>query len=311
MFRVTLLGATGLLLAAATLLAVQRPSARLRTEFVDLDAVVVDDDGRPVTGLHEEDFQLKEDGQRVTVSSFVEVSPLETIDRERPFRPSLLLLLDDTGMGPTATPVVQYIARAFVNRITVYGSIEPSVTVVRLTHRDDEPIAGREEVLKRIAQYQSGSYPFLSDTIESSLKRLAVLTRKMQPIEPGRKIVVGIGAPRIFDVALTEPPEYSILGPAWVDAVTSAARANVSLYVVDPAGSNSGFRLGPGLVEETGGLLYKSNDFTRGVDLIWAEASHYYLLGYTPISRSRTLHSIELTVKRPHMHVRARQSRGD
>jgi len=123
--------------------------------------------------------------------------------------------------------------------------------------------------------------------------------------------VVGIGAPRVFDVVLTEPHEYSLLGPAWVDAISAAARANVSLYVVDPAGSGSGFRMGPGLVEETGGMLYRSNDFIRGVDLIWGEASHYYVLGYTPIARSRTLHSIDLTVKRPHMRVRARQSRGD
>ena len=308
MFRVAVLGVAGAGLVAVTLLANQRPSARVRTEFVELDAVVVDDDDRPVTGLHQEDFQLKEDGGRISISSFSEISPLDTA--ERPYRPSMLLLLDDSGMGPTATPVVQYIARAFVSRITVYGSVEPTVAVVRLSHREDEPVADRTEALKRITGYQSGSYPFLTDTVESTLKTLATLTRRMQQ-EPGRKIVVGIGAPRVFDVVLPEPHEYSLLGPAWVDAISSAARANASLYVVDPAGSNSGFRLGPGLVEETGGLLYKSNDFVRGVDLIWGQASHYYLLGYTPIARPRALHSIDLSVKRPHMTVRARQSRGD
>jgi len=120
----------------------------------------VDDDGRPVTGLHSEDFQLKEDGQRVSVGSFVEISPLEaTIVRSRP----CCLLLDDAGMGPTATPVVQYIARGLSSTASLStDSIEPSVTVVSLSHRDEEPVGGREEALRRIAEYRSGSYPFLT-----------------------------------------------------------------------------------------------------------------------------------------------------
>jgi VWFA-related protein len=308
MFRGVCLGVASLGLITVTLLADQKPST-LRTEFVELDAVVVDGDDRPVTGLRKEDFQLKEDGARIDISSVLEVSPLDMADGN--YRPSILLLLDDAGMGPTATPVVQYIARAFVSRITVYGSVEPLISVVRLSRREDEPVASRAEALRRIAAYQSGSYPFLTDTVDRTLKTLAALTRKMQPPEAGRKIVVGIGAPRVFDVVLPEPHEYSLLGPAWVDAISAAARANVSLYVVDPAGSGSGLRLGPGLVEETGGRIFKSNDFVRGVDLIWGEASRYYLVGYTPRSRPRPLHSIQLTVKRPHMKVRARLSRGD
>jgi hypothetical protein len=55
----------------------------------------------------------------------------------------------------------------------------------------------------------------------------------------------------------------------------------------------------------------RSNNFARAVDLIWAEASHYYLLGYTPTARARALHSIEVKIRRGELHVRARRSRGD
>ena len=48
MFRVALLGVAGTCLAAATILGAPRPPARPRTPFVELGAVVVDDDGQLV-----------------------------------------------------------------------------------------------------------------------------------------------------------------------------------------------------------------------------------------------------------------------
>ena len=70
--------------------------------------------------------------------------------------------------------------------------------------------------------------------------------------------------------------------------------------------------LGDGLVEATGGTDFvKSNNFARAVDLIWAEAGHYYLLGYTPTARARDLHTIDVKMRRKGLHARARNQRGD
>jgi hypothetical protein len=38
--------------------------------LVELDAVVSDDSGRPVTGLRQEDFQVREDGRSVELKVF-------------------------------------------------------------------------------------------------------------------------------------------------------------------------------------------------------------------------------------------------
>jgi hypothetical protein len=66
------------------------------------------------------------------------------------------------------------------------------------------------------------------------------------------------------------------------------------------------------LVEETGGALFaRSNTFDRAVDLIWQDASQYYLIRYASSVTSRPLHSIEVSVARHGVHVRARRSRGD
>ena len=95
------------------------------------------------------------------------------------------------------------------------------------------------------------------------------------------------------------------------------ASAGAIASIVIAAAPNSRIRirdvdLGDGLVENTGGEDFvRSNNFARAVDLIWAEASHYYLLGYAPTARPRDLHSIDVKMKRNGLHVRARLKRGD
>src|SRR5580704_12170508 len=115
-------------------LGAQKEVPRPRTTMVELDAVVVDSHERPIRGLRQEDFQIKEDGHAVTLTSFKEISAAG-IDGRQDGR-SLVLLLDDTGVGPRGTLVVQNIARLFLSRTRPTDA----VAVVRLTHHDDEAV---------------------------------------------------------------------------------------------------------------------------------------------------------------------------
>jgi VWFA-related protein len=305
MFRVSVLGVAGLCILSVAPLAGQKPSFRSHLEVVEVDAVVEDNNGQAVVGLRQEDFQIKEDGRPVAVTNFAEVSA-SGIAGESDAR-SLVLVLDDTGMNPTATTRVQAMARMFIDHMTPVDH----VAVIRLRHREDEPVGGRQQALARIDAYRSGSYPLLDDTLETWLKTLAKLARELQLQERRRTVVVGIGNPSVFDVYLPVPQE-SLLWPFWMDALTATADANVSVYVVDPSGVTGRFDLGDGLVDQTGGQVFvKSNNFARAAELIWRDAGHYYVLAYAPTTRARELHSIEVTVKRPGLHVHARQSRGD
>jgi VWFA-related protein len=293
-------------LAAFPRLAGQKASSSPRTTLVELDAVVVDSNDRPVRGLHQEDFQIKEDGRAVAVTSFAEVSASGIAGRTD--GRSVVLLLDDTGIGPTGTIIVQNIARLFLSR----ARPADAVAVVRLTHRDDEAITPLLIARERVDEYRARSLPYFGrETIEESLRTLTRVSRQLESIEHRRKAVVCIGRRSLCDLYL-EAPENSLVWRDWRDAVSATSRANVSLYVVDPAGVNGQLDLGHGLVEHTGGADFvRSNNFERAVDRIWEEAGHYYLLGYVPTARPRELHSIDVKVKRKGLHVRARLNRGD
>jgi VWFA-related protein len=300
--------AVALVLRCATfaILARDKASARPRMTFVELGAVVVDDNDRPVRGLHRKDFKIKEDGRAVNVTSFVEV-PAAGVAGTGNGR-SVVLLLDDTGVGASATTIVQNIARGFLSRATPTDA----VAVVRLTHHDDEAVGSLQSALERVDEYMAKSLPYFGfETVQESLEVLTNISRQLEPIEHRRKVVVCIGRRSLCDLYLEDPVD-SLVWRQWRDALSATARADVSQYVVDPAGVTGRLDLGDGLVEHTGGADFvRSNNFERAVDQIWEEAGHYYLLGYTPTAHPRDLHSIHVSVEGKGMHVRARLDRGD
>lgn len=66
----------------AAVLAAQQPTFRAQVELVEIDAVVVDAQGNPVTGLTIDDFEITENGKPQTIAAFSEVNiPIERIDR--------------------------------------------------------------------------------------------------------------------------------------------------------------------------------------------------------------------------------------
>jgi hypothetical protein len=109
------------------------------------------------------------------------------------------------------------------------------------------------------------------------------------------------------------PPrrEYELLWPHWVKALNVLARANASVYVIDPKGLDGRTTLSPdGLVAQTGGVqIENSNDFPTAVDRVWRETGNYYTLEYMPEERQRELHAIEVKALNPAWRVRARRSR--
>ena len=80
-----------------------------------LDVVAVDDSGRPVQGLRQDQFHVKENGRAVTIDSFTERAALGAFGRAD--ARSVVLVLDDTGIPPQLTTTVQKIARQFIDRM--------------------------------------------------------------------------------------------------------------------------------------------------------------------------------------------------
>jgi VWFA-related protein len=111
------------------------PSVTFQTEvsYVDVDAIVTDDQGNFIPGLTREDFEVFEDGkpQKIEMFSYVQLSteppdrflflnrPVSTDARSnrRPFDGRVyVLVLDDLDISPLRTSLVKTAAREFVER---------------------------------------------------------------------------------------------------------------------------------------------------------------------------------------------------
>ena len=113
------------------------------------------------------------------------------------------------------------------------------------------------------------------DTPETVLKAVAKISKQLEAVDHRRKAIICLGLTAVCDVE--DPPlgAHSVLWPHWVAAIGAAARANVSVYAVDPTGLNQRAGVtGLGLVRLTGGERFaNSNDFMRAADAIWRESS--------------------------------------
>jgi VWFA-related protein len=288
-------------LIAAGIVAAQ-PQA---TYLVELDAVVTDGDGKPVRGLTQQDFEVKDDGKRVELKTFDEVSETPTTGVSR----VIVLLLDDSGVGSGNTLAIQTIARTFVARMAPADEF----SVVRLSSRRDEAFGDRLEALLRISEYRSDTVPFFGrETLENALRAFAKVSRTLEAIEHRRKALVCIGVPDICGIG--EPANHtSLLWRFWVDAAGAMGRANTSLYSLEPNGAVRRSNVtGNSIASATGGEVFMNTaELNRPIDIIRRDTGNYYLLGYWPAGNSRELHSVDVKVNRRGLKVHARRVRGE
>jgi VWFA-related protein len=298
--RVTVVGAV---LAAS--LAVHAGQPQTATYLFELDAVVTDDAGKPVVGLKQDDFEVKDDGKRVELKTFDAVA--ETGDRL--VSRSIVLLLDDSGIGSGNTLAIQTIARTFVARMAAPDEF----SVVRMNNRRDEAFGDRLEALLRISEYRSDTLPFFGrETLENALRAFAKVARTLEAVEHRRKALVCIGAADVCSI-LEPNGRSSLIWKFWLDTAGAMSRANASLYSLEPYGASRRVSInGATIVDATGGEVFvNTTDVTRPIDIVRRDTGNYYLLGYWPAASDKPLHSVEVRVNRRGLHVRARRVRGE
>jgi VWFA-related protein len=293
------------LAAALVAAAVAALAAQEAAFLVELDAVVTDEAGKPVAGLTQDDFEVREDGRRVDLKTFDAIAD----SSGAPVARSVVLLLDDAGAGPGNTLAIQTAARTFV------ASMAPAdeFSVIRMNNRRDEAFGDRLEALLRISEFRSGAVPFFGrETVQNALRVFAKTSRTLEAIEHRRKALVCIG---VADVCSVSEPDgrASLIWKFWVDAVGAMARANTSVYSLEPnGGSRRTNNSEETIVDATGGVLFaNAKDAARPIDIVRRDTGNYYLLGYWPAVSSRPLHKIDVRVRQRGLKVRARRLRGD
>jgi VWFA-related protein len=173
-----------------------QPSGTFRTEinFVEVHAIVTDDDGAFVRDLTKEDFEIYEAGrlQHLTALSFIDV-PIE-----RAFRPAnrsepidwdvrastptfegrvYVLGLDDLHTAPTRSRLVRDAARSFVEQYLGPNDLAAVVYTSGLRESGQELTSSRRLLLAAIDRFQGQKLP------PAGVEKLAIHLRNERPFD--------------------------------------------------------------------------------------------------------------------------------
>ena len=322
------------------------PTFRTGVGIVRVDVTVSDRADRPVDDLTVEDFEVREDGTPQTVQTlqFVRLTGQpaagddESLEIRSPEHAAqeaarddvrlFTLFVDDYHLrnGPLYDVRLRQMLRRFVDAemkptdlFAVMGPLTPMSDLGLTRAKQDifdriERIEGRLGGLPipRSALEESQMYlgPGERSRIRTqiSISALKSLVDYLGTLKDGRKTVLYVSeGPALMGA------DGSRHYDAVREVVTSANRGNVVIHTLDPRDlSTRGF---PGdanstLALDTGGrALGRSNDFSRGLRAVIADASAYYLLGYMPTrpANDGKFHKIDVKVRRTGARVLARR----
>jgi VWFA-related protein len=279
---------------------------RSAINLVQVDAVVVDHSGRPVTDLSRPEFSVYEDGLKMDIAAFEGVD-LSTAEDGR----LITIVVDDVGLPPRAKAVTN--ARNIARRIVDGLSPNDSAWVVTTSGRTGLEAAYTNNT-QTLVTIIDGIRPALGDH-RGTLRVVADLAEQLAAVPHKRKAIVFISTGVVFDYDVMTNPGDVLQRDYFLDAMHKAERANVAIYTFDPDMMQGtldddlqrGLRV---LSDNTGGIAtVNTNDFGAGIERVLDDTRHYYLITYTSAARpdGRT-HRIKVTVDRPGVDVHARQT---
>ena len=322
---------------------VQQPTFRTKVDLVRVDVSVTGRRDEVVADLQPGDFVVQEDGVPVKVETlqFVRLDGTRTSDTEEsleirsPEHAALEAARDDVRLfaiflddyhvdkTPAITATIRRALKDLVSRfgpndlITVVDPLTPLSALTFTRNRDQllarmDTFEGRQGELFPVrsvmeeAQLRERNIWELRGAV--SLSALGAVVTHLGGLREGRKSVIFV----------SQGPPLGRIGSAneerLREVLQAANRGNVTIHVLDPRGLGSTQVGGPDvlfrLYNETGGrgIVNTNMPWTR-FEEIFADASAYYLLGYTPAREfaDGKFHRIDVKVTRKGMRVTARR----
>ena len=325
---------------AVVAVSAQQPVFRSKVQFVAIDVVVTDKQDRPVADLTKDDFEVRENGARQTITDFTFVSvPLanRVVDVDAPPLPpsdigsnaaslrssrAIVVFVDDTSLS--AVLICELC-------VDVMVALKQALTRFLQTLTPDDQVAIVWQSRSDLSQDFTNDIPRLIETVNSRKAAMGPI-----PIDPrtppwrprvdslkfavaalagssyARRAIVFVGAR-----ACNPVPGLSQAGLAGFEDVECrdlyerARNANVPIYALDPR-VNPETR-DPTMAElaiNTGGrhFLQQPNPLSA-VEQIVLENGSFYTLGFypEPMLRDGKYHKLDVTVKRPGLIVRSRE----
>ena len=320
----------------------QQPIFRAGAELVRVDVTATINGDEPVADLQASDFEVAEDDvpQTVETIKFVRVDGTRTSNLDEPLEIRskdhaileaaredvrlFAIFLDDYHIDkrPDITLPLRETLTKFVRQLgpnDLVALMEPLTTLYDLKYT-----RAKEELLNRIRTFEGRRgevFPVKSAIEEAQLTQrnwqelragvtlsaLQALATQMGGLREGRKSIL------FFSQGPPLPPS-SPNERRYREAMEAANRGNVTIHVIDPrplgavgfGGANTLRRI----AADTGGrAIVNTNDPTEQLQGVMADASAYYLIGYTPTRRGNDgrFHEIKVRVKRRGVRVTARR----
>lgn len=320
----------------------QQPIFRAKVNIVRVDVSVTGRDGEPLNDLQAADFQVKEDGilQTVDTVQFVRLTgdiPADLkesigirsyahakVEAARDDVRLFVLFLDDYHVDkhPQVMIPLRRTLKAFVEKLGPYDLVAVMDPLTPLTHL--EFTRNRSALMEKVQKFEGRRgelFPVRSAAEEAqhtqrniwelragvTLDAVNAIATHLGGLREGRKSILFVSQGPPVNIR-------SVNWPRMEEVVESANRGNVTIHTLDPRPLGAG-EFGGNLVlrrfsDETGGrAIHNTNDHAEYLDGVIADASAYYLVGYSP-SRDMAdgkFHKIDVDVKRRGTRVVARR----
>lgn len=258
------------------------PTFKVEVNYVELDAVATDAQGRFVGDLRKEDFQVLEEGTPQTIVAFSRVElPVERADpplfKANAVEPDVrsnreafngrvfLMVLDDQQTDPRNTLRVQAAARQFIRRYVGANDMVAIVTTGGSTSASQEFTSSQARLIAAVNRFMGQKPPRGSTDFERGYRArntyatLRNLADFLAGVRGRRKAILWFGQGVDYDISNSfVAKDADMIRGAMRDVIETANRANVSFYGIDARG------LGAGMEEaiEISGTPDETNDST-------------------------------------------------
>lgn len=284
----------------------QQPTFRSGAKTVAVYATVTEKDGRMITNLTRDAFEIRDNGkpQPLTVFS-TDVQPV-----------SVVMMLDRSGSMRGNTRLVEQAAEAFVRNLGPGDAARIGTFADRIVIQP-EGFTSDQNALLRILRSDlpvTGPTP-LWNAIENAIAALKE--------REGRKVVL------VFSDGGDAPANFTVNNRSIMDVMRDAQQDDVMVYAIGlqttvllgrnprggmgSMGSMTSVRPDPGLAriaDETGGGYFELNRSEELSDTFAAvadELHHQYALGFEPPRLDDRMHKLEVKVTPSKLKVRARR----
>jgi VWFA-related protein len=316
-----------------------RPAAQ--TGPIELDVVVTDKAGHPVSGLQESDFTLLDDKQPAPIKSF------RAIDNTDPSSnpTQVILLVDEVNASFSAVSTERVQLQNFL--LQKQGHLPFPASIIFFTDTGmqslNKPTTDGNALNDQLKQKQgqlrdiarSAGFYGAAERMQLSIQALHTVAAAAANV-PGRKLLVWIspGWPIMDnpDVYVSDKEQKSFFG-AIVELSNLLRQSRVTLYSVDPLGTTdsgdirrvewqsfvkpvpnahhanpANLALQAIAMQSGGGVLYGSNDVAGEISKFAEDGTAWYALTFDPqrADAPDTWHDLEVKLDKAGLKVRTR-----